>query len=119
MMNASEISWPKELDAMTAAPQHHSLLLENDHVRVLDSLVKPGESTPVHTHEWSGVLYILGVSDFVRYDDNGTVLFDSRESADKPTPGQALWSGPLQPHYVTNVGDMDIRVISVELKPKS
>ena len=119
MMRASETSWPKELDAMTAAPEHHDLLLENDQVRVLDSLVKPGESTPVHTHEWPGVLYILGFSDFVRYDDTGKVLFDSRGSADNPTPGQALWSGPLQPHYVTNVGDTDIRVISVELKPKS
>ena len=25
--------WPKALDAMIAAPQHHTLLLENDFVR--------------------------------------------------------------------------------------
>lgn len=116
MINASETTWPKELDAMTAAPDHHTLLMENDRVRVLDSIVRPGETTPVHTHEWPGVLYILGISDFVRYDDSGEVLFDSRDSAEKPTPGQAFWSGPLKPHYVTNVGDMEIRVISVELK---
>jgi len=112
-----ETSWPKDLDAMTAAPEHHELLLENERVRVLDSIVKPGESTPVHTHEWPSVLYIIGFSDFVRYDDRGEVLYDSRESAEKPLSGQAIWSGPLQPHYVSNVGDGEIRVISVELKP--
>lgn len=116
-MNVPEMSWPKELDAMIAAPDHHTLLLENDQVRVLESIVRPGESTPVHTHEWPGVLYVIGFSDFVRYDDRGEVLFDSCETADKPAPGQAFWSGPLQPHYVTNVGDQDIRVVSVELKP--
>lgn len=116
MINASETTWPKELDAMIAAPEHHTLLMENDRVRVLDSIVRPGESTPVHTHEWSGVLYILGISDFVRYDSKGEILFDSRESAEKTTPGQAIWSGPLEPHYVTNVGEGEIRVISIELK---
>ena len=30
--------WPGELDALVAAPGHHKLLLENDIVRVLDSL---------------------------------------------------------------------------------
>jgi quercetin dioxygenase-like cupin family protein len=116
MVTAAETSWLKELDAMAAAPDHHTLLLENDRVRVLDSVVKPGESTPVHTHEWPSVLYVLGFSDFVRRDDQGQVLFDSRESSDKPVSGQAFWSGPLQPHSVLNVGDEEIRVISIELK---
>jgi hypothetical protein len=116
-MASPEINWPKQLDAMTAAPDHHTLLLENERVRVLDSIVKPGDSTPLHTHEWPSVLYVIGFSDFVRRDDQDNVLFDSRESAEKPVSGQAFWSGPLQPHYVSNVGDGEIRVISVELKP--
>ena len=101
---------------MTAAPNHHELLLENDRVRVLDSRVRPGESTPVHTHEWPGVLYVIGFSDFVRRDEKGVVLMDSRESAKRPSEGEAFWATPLQPHSVTNVGDSDIRIISVEIK---
>lgn len=116
MTGAVGTSWPKELDAMIAAPDHHELLLENERVRVLDSLVRPGESTPIHTHEWPSVQYIIGISDFVRRDDCGQILFDSRESSDKPAAGQAFWSSPLQPHSVLNVGNEDIRVISVELK---
>ena len=105
-----------ELDAMRAAPDHHAVLLENETVRVLDSVVKPGDSTPIHTHRWPGVLYIIGFSDFVRGDDKGNVLFDSRKSADKPEGGMAVWSEPLPPHSVTNVGAGEIRVISIEIK---
>ena len=108
--------WSPELDAMTAAPDFHDLLLENEKVRVLDSLLKPGESTPVHTHRWPSVLYIIGFSDFVRYGRDGEVLLDTRLNESKPQPGTAFWSGPLEPHSVTNVGDRDIRVVSVEIK---
>jgi hypothetical protein len=69
---------PHPLDAMTAAPHHHDVLLENDQVRVLDTRLGPGERTPVHTHRWPAVLYILGWSDFIRYDPDGNVLVDSR-----------------------------------------
>ncbi len=112
----SEENWQDNLDAMTAAPDHHEVLLENEHVRVLDSRVRPGDVTPVHTHRLPGVLYILGTSDFVRCDREGNVIFDSRTSEAKAEIGQAIWSPPLQPHFVKNVGETDIRVISVELK---
>ena len=58
--------WPPELDALTAAPAFHDLLFENKQVRVLEAHVGPGQTVPVHTHCWPGVLYILSVSDFVR-----------------------------------------------------
>ena len=111
-----ENEWPASLDAMAAAPDHHEILLENDRVRVLDSLVRPGESTPVHTHRWPSILYILGFSDFVRKDADGNVIFDSRAVESKPQPGSVIWSGSLAPHSVTNLGQTDIRVISMELK---
>lgn len=104
---------------MVAAADNHELLLENDHVRVLDSSVKPGRSTPIHTHEWPSVLYVIAISDFVRRNEKDEIIFDSRESGKTSLPGQAFWSEPLQPHYVTNVGTSDIRIISVEIKPKN
>src|SRR6185437_14749882 len=107
--------WPDELDALKAAPQHHALLLENDFVRVLDTRVQPGQTVPLHTHRWPSTLYILSWSDFVRRDTQGQALVDSR-LAGKPTPGSALWSGPLPPHTLENVGESDLRAISVELK---
>jgi quercetin dioxygenase-like cupin family protein len=111
-----EQEWAEGLDAMTAAPDHHYLLFENEHVRVLDSLLRPGEATPVHTHRWPSLLYVLSTSDFVRYRPDGEVVLDSRGSESMAEPGKAIWSPPLKPHFVRNVGDGDLRVISVELK---
>ena len=104
------------LDAMSAAPDHHSVLLENDQVRILDTRLAPGERTPVHTHEWAGALYVLSWSDFVRRDASGNVMADSRTMASAPKPGDALWLPPLPPHQVENVGDADLHIIAVELK---
>jgi hypothetical protein len=108
--------WPPDLDAMSAAPEHHTLLFENEHVRVLDAHVKPGDTVPLHTHCWPGVLYVLGVSDFVRRDVDGNVIVDTRESGSEPATGSAVWGAALAPHTLENVGDEQLRNITVELK---
>ena len=108
--------WNDDLDALIAAPQHHKLLLENDYVRVLDTLILPGEITNLHTHRYPASLYILSWSDFVRYDADGKVMVDSRNISNPPLPQTALWSEPLIPHALRNVGTQDLRVISVEIK---
>jgi predicted metal-dependent enzyme (double-stranded beta helix superfamily) len=108
--------WPDSLDALTAAPRHHTLMFENDRVRVLDTRIAPGETTPVHTHRWPGVLHVLGWGDFVRRDGSGVVLVDSRASGATTETPTVLWSAPLPPHSLENVGRAEIHVISVELK---
>ncbi|MFZ0395030.1 MAG: hypothetical protein WCF17_10275 [Terracidiphilus sp.] len=107
--------WPEELDAIIAAPRHHTLLFENDAVRVLDTRIAPGETVPLHTHRWPSALYLVNWSDFVRRDGAGTVLADSRGGRGAPG-GSALWSGPLPPHTLENVGMGELHVITVELK---
>ncbi|MBS0584071.1 MAG: hypothetical protein JSS42_13315 [Proteobacteria bacterium] len=104
------------LDAMRVAPDHHDVLLENEKVRVLDTRLGPGERTPVHAHQWPATLYVLSWSDFVRYDPNGNVLVDSRAMTAKPQPGSAIWSAPLMPHYVQNVGQTSLHIIAIEIK---
>lgn len=109
-------SSPAHLDALVAAPGHHTLLFENDAVRMLDTRIKAGDKTPVHTHRWPAALYILGWSSFVRRDARGEIVLDSRTVPSLATPPVALWSPPLAPHSLENVGDRDLHVISVELK---
>jgi len=108
--------WSGALDAVVAAPAHHHLLLENERVRVLATRIEPGDATPVHTHRWPNVQYVLSGADFVRYDADGRVALDTRAGAGPPRPGSTLWSGPLPPHSLKNVGDTLLRVIMVELK---
>lgn len=112
---SNEEKWPEELDALKAAPKYHSLLFENEFVRVLDARIPPGDTVPLHTHRWPSALYIVGWSDFVRRDGEGSTVVDSRITGRVPD-GTALWSGPLPPHTLENVGESELRTISVELK---
>jgi hypothetical protein len=106
------------LDAMIAAPDHHAVLFENDSVRVLDTKLQPGERTPVHAHEWPAALYILRWSDFIRRDEAGTILVDSRDRPAPPEPG-GIWIDPLPPHSVENIGSAELHIIAVEVKTPS
>lgn len=89
--------WPDELDALNAAQEFHTLLFENEAVRVLDTKVPPGQTTPLHTHRWPSALYILSGSEFVRRNQNGQTVLDSCDM-EAISKGTALWSPPLAPH---------------------
>jgi hypothetical protein len=108
--------WPDKLDALVAAPHHHRLLLENEHVRVLETAIPAGERTTVHTHRWPNVEYIVSAAEFVRRDGGGKVTLDTRAGTGSPKPSTVQWSDPLPPHSLENVGDATLRVIMVELK---
>ncbi|MDB5022592.1 MAG: hypothetical protein JWP78_347 [Mucilaginibacter sp.] len=111
--------WPDELDALTVAPQHHKLLLENDFVRVIDATIPPGEMTAVHTHRFAASHIVISWSDFIRYDAKGKVLLDSRNIGKSIAPHTVLWSEPLGAHALKNVGAHNLHIISVEIKPKA
>jgi mannose-6-phosphate isomerase-like protein (cupin superfamily) len=104
------------LDAVTASPDHHKVLFENDHVRVLDTHIGPGERTAVHVHSFPSVAYYLAAGDIVRYDADGTVEIDTRALGIHIEPGAVTWVEPSAPHSVENVGTHEIRAITVELK---
>lgn len=108
--------WPDGLDALVAAPDHHTLLFENDDVRVLDARVPSGEVVPVHTHRWPGVLYIIRTGHFVRRNPDGEVLVDSRASGIVLHPGTAVWTPAVPPHTLENADTAEIHMIAVELK---
>ena len=108
--------WPDSLDALAAAPAFHSLVLENDAVRVLETRIGPGETVPLHTHRWPSILYMFSTGHFVRRDGAGTILVDTRESDTVPVLGTAVWIPPMPPHTFENVDSAEIRVLNVELK---
>ncbi|HVZ64333.1 MAG TPA: hypothetical protein VG936_07165 [Lacunisphaera sp.] len=115
-MSEEDHAWPPALDALVAAPAHHTLLFENESVRILDTRIAPGSRTPVHTHRWPAALYIRSWSSFIRRNAEGEIIVDSRTVASLATPPTALWTPALPPHSLENVGDTDLHVISVELK---
>lgn len=116
MTDITNWEFPEELDALQAAPENHKLIFENEHVRVLDTIVEPGSETPVHTHKYPASHYILSWSDFIRYDDKGNVLADSKAMNLNPEVPSVMWSEPLVPNSLKNTGNKIIRVISFEIK---
>jgi len=108
--------WPDSLDAVVAAPGNHKVLFENEHVRVLQTRILPGEKVPLHTHRWPSVLFVLNWSDFVRRDEHGNVTLDSRRGFEAPKPNMPFWLETLPPHTVENVGNAEINNVQVEIK---
>ena len=108
--------WPDSLDAVVAAPGNHTVLFENEHVRVLQTRISPGEKVPVHTHRWPSVLFVLSWSDFIRRDQSGKVMLDTREGFEAPKPNTLGWLEALAPHSVENVGEAEINNVQVEIK---
>ena len=115
-MSEAQWSWPDELDALVASPENHTLLFENEFVRVLETVIRPGETTSVHTHRWAGAFYVQSWSDFVRRDGKGDIMADTREAEPSSAPPQVLWLESMPPHTLENVGSTKIRGISVEVK---
>src|SRR5262249_56625202 len=46
-------------DAVKLSPQYYNVLLDNEHVRVLEYRLKPGEKEPMHSHP-AGIVHLLG-----------------------------------------------------------
>jgi len=113
-MTGTDEIWPEELDAVIASSKHHKLLFENEFVRVLEVRILPGETTDVHTHQWPGTVYIKSWSDFVRRDDKGNILLESKNVI--VPESKAYWVESLGPHSLENIGENEICNICVEIK---
>jgi hypothetical protein len=73
-----------DLPTLPVAPANHQLLLENDRVRVLLTTIPRGAITPVHTHRWPSVEYVLSTTNFVRRDADQNVPLDTRAADAEP-----------------------------------
>ena len=75
-------------DPVKQSPQYYKVLLENDHVRVLEYRLKPGEKEPMHTHT-PGVLYSFGDAKMK------TTYPDGRTQESSGGAGEAHWRNPV------------------------
>ena len=94
-------------DAVTVAPKNFKVLLDNDHVRVLEYQSKAGEKIGLHSHP-PNIVYALGPG-HVRF-----TMPDGKTRDLVLKGGEAIWSegGPHSQESIT-----DAHVIQIELKP--
>ena len=95
------------LDPVETNPEHYSVVFENERVRVLEYVDRPGERTTPHAHPDS-VMHTL--SSFRRRLHSG----DAHRDVEMPA-GTTGWL-PAQEHSGENIGEMETHVLFVELK---
>jgi quercetin dioxygenase-like cupin family protein len=95
-------------DAVKVAPNVYKVLLENEQVRVLDVMAKPGEKIAMHSHPAYAV-YMLSPGK-VRF-----TLPDGKTMEAELKAGSASWH-EAESHAAENVGTTEIRAVVVELK---
>jgi predicted metal-dependent enzyme (double-stranded beta helix superfamily) len=104
-----------ELDGIAADPDHHTVLFENDEVRVIETRIAAGDLTPLHTHLAPTVMYVLSGSHFIRRDEHGETMVDTRATPDFVLARVSYSTGTPR-HTIENTGDDELHVIGVELK---
>ena len=114
--------WDPALDAVAAAPKHHKVVFENEHLRVLELTLEPEDEEPVHHHRWPSVFVFDQISGPV-YDiaPDGTTLPPNRDviKALEAWDGQGCLVVHMEPQpagRVHNASGKTIHGIRVEMK---
>ncbi len=94
------------IDPVKVSPSNYKVLLENDHVRVLEMHLRAREKDEVHSHPAETVYFITGGKAKIHLPDGQTV------DAELPD-GHVMWNDAWT-HQVENVGTSDIQAIIVE-----
>lgn len=94
-------------DATIAAPEAHSVVMENDHVRVISALASAGHKSPMHTHP---PLVLISL-------DTARIKFinaDGGEQIANLRPGMVIWRDGGAHKWELLAGE--VNVIAVEVK---
>jgi quercetin dioxygenase-like cupin family protein len=95
-------------DVMKVAPDSHTVLLENDQVRVLKVVMKPGQKAPLHSHPHNVAYYLSDAKVKITLPDGKT---QEREIK----AGSSTWSEATT-HMAENIGSTELQEIQIELK---
>lgn len=97
------------IDIVQTSPNQARVLMENEHVRVVEYAVKPGEKDVWHTHPPRSS-YVVSGGKVKVYTETGEPKISEVKT------GASSWAGQGAKHYVENIGDTDIKIILTEIK---
>ena len=113
--------WPENLDALTAAPENHKVVYEDDSVRVLAVILDGKKSEPIHTHKWKSIMWIskpivpCQINNYKKDGNGKLVKSDSIIIKEMPVDmGQLI--NPEGPTSITNLGSENGVAYRVEFK---
>jgi quercetin dioxygenase-like cupin family protein len=97
----------KAQDPFKVAKNVYKFIMENDRVRVLEVLFRPGDKAVMHTHP-DHVVYVLKSGTLKLTSSGKTDVLDLKT-------GQAIFL-KAQSHEAQNTGKTDVDLLVVELK---
>jgi quercetin dioxygenase-like cupin family protein len=95
-------------DAAVVNSSTVTVKLDNAHVRVLDSVLKPGQKEQLHSHPAS-LIYVIDGGKIRNHTSDGKVTESELQ------PGATIYREPLT-HWAENIGTTTVHLILVELK---
>jgi hypothetical protein len=96
-------------DVVRVAPEHNKILLKNEHVRVIENTLAPGEKDAMHTHP-PGWYYVKQPGTMKVVHADGTAqTWGAKE-------GEGGWLKTMDPHTSENVGKTTLVYVLVEVK---
>jgi quercetin dioxygenase-like cupin family protein len=99
------------VDWVKAAPRGKTVLVDNEHVRMVEVVIPPGGKEPSHTHP-EYIEYVISPAKMkVTYDGKAPEIWDAEV-------GKAYYGQPDPPHALENVDTKFFRILLVELKDK-
>jgi hypothetical protein len=115
MDGSDPATWDRALDAVIAAPENHTVLYEDELIRVLSVSIAPGATEKPHHHRFPSVFVVdrmVNLRDF-----NGV----TNEEISLPIPSDAVFPITLQfapqpLHYVRNLDTKPFHAIRIEFK---
>ena len=96
-------------DPVKISPGLFRVLLENQHVRVVNYSLQPGEKDEWHTHPAKSSYVVSGGKLKVYLKNGETILADEKE-------GTASWMDYVGEHYVENIGNTTVTIVFTEIK---
>jgi len=110
-VQAKDMPAAGSMDPLKVAPDMYSLVFENDRVRVMQVVFKPGQSIKEHTHPNDHFVYVLEGGQLTIYKK------DKAPSVADLKVGQVVWI-PAETHWAKNTGPSQIKLLVNELKTK-
>jgi quercetin dioxygenase-like cupin family protein len=95
-------------DAAAAAPNVYTVLFENERVRLVEARVRPGDSSPLHSHP-DGLVHVVRGGE-VTFESAGGHRVDVELKA-----GLSRWR-EAEEHTVTSRGETEVVVLIFEPK---
>lgn len=99
----------EEIDPVVVSPDMYKVLLENEHVRVVEYEIPPGQKDNWHTHP-AKVSYIVAGGSLKITPEQGESFIVEEKT------GSTTWFEAVGKHFGENVGQTPIRIVFVEIK---